>query len=140
MGLICTRPDATRDFEYSKGGSFKIGVIPRDVKHRISQFFIKDEDGEAYAEAVRYGIKGHSDLAFEDGTEVPLKMTKDTKERDIVASETIDIYHATEILVPLGCECLNKGAAVKWDALQEKVHSKLNQLATQNQEEASSAS
>ncbi len=105
--LVCISPDATREYQIS-GGVFQIGVLPKDVYAKI----VEIQKGKAFDKlwlAVQYGIKGHENLAYEDGSAVPFKTAKDSKGREIVAEETLQIYLATGIVSELASEAIRKG-------------------------------
>lgn len=109
--LICVRPDHTVDFEYS-GGVFKIGVLPRNIYAKYVDAGTKQLKGkmtgadmvDVQFDVVRYGIKGHSGLFFEDGEEVPFKTSKKRNGNEVfevVSDETLEIYYATGLLTAL---------------------------------------
>ena len=94
---------------------FSIGIIPFGKRTEIQSkayFDGKAESGDELKlvleqgyEFVRWGVKGHSGLTFEDGSEVPFVM--DEKE-GCVSAETMAVYAATPtLLVKLSSEVAN---------------------------------
>lgn len=106
--LVCVRPDATHDFQY-KGGTFRIGVLPRSIYAKFIDAGSKQLKGKAsgeemleiQTEIVRYGVKGHTGLEFDDGEEVPFRVSKKKLNGviyEVVDDATIEIYYATGLL------------------------------------------
>jgi len=118
--LVCVRPDHTVEFKY-QGGVFQIGIIPRTIYAQFIDAGQRQVAGKASGEdmlniqldVVKYGVKGHSGLEFEDGSEVPFKVSKSRlngKNMEVVADETLDIYYASGLLTGLFQKISSHGA------------------------------
>lgn len=101
MALITANPGATREVEI-RGAKFTIGIVPKDVYFDIFDMRGAGLNFEKLYKAVRYGVRGHAGILFEDGTEVPFETQKDAKGREIVNEKTMEIYLSAGVIVPLG--------------------------------------
>jgi len=102
--LVCTRPNATVDFEY-QGGTFKIGILPRSIYAEFVEAGSKQLKGKMNGadmldlqfKIIKHSVKGHSGLVFSDGSEVPYNQD----DKGLVAADTLDIYYSTGLLPDL---------------------------------------
>lgn len=109
--LVCVNPASIRDYE-AGGGVFKLGVLPKDIHMSLVQAGsnMKMED---LWKAVKYGVKGHSGLVFEDGTEVPFEAETDGKKRVVVGEKTLEVYLHSRLIGELANELILKGSGPK---------------------------
>lgn len=104
--LICINPDSTREYKVA-GGTFTLGVLPTDIYSRIST--MEQNQYDALLLAVKYGVRGHEGLQYDDKTPVDFETTKDTRKRMCMTDKMIAIYAATGLITVLGNECFLKG-------------------------------
>ena len=104
-----------------EGSKFKIGILPYGKRVEIQSLAHFNREGtnplqvqellkQSY-EYVRWGVKGHSDLRYSDGSVVEFKSEK-TKigevEYDIVSPETMEVYAAGSKLLSVLCSEVTK--------------------------------
>jgi hypothetical protein len=116
--LVCIDPAETRAYRIG-GGTFKLGVLPRDIYGRFLKAK-KDLDFEDFWEAVRHGVQGHEGLVYPDGKPVLFKQEKDRRGRLVVSEETMGVYHATGIVTELASEVFTKGGGPRTRRLMEE--------------------
>lgn len=111
MKLVCINPNEITKWEFG-GAEFDIGVLPRAISRLI---LCDGKDPQQNLDntftIVKWGCKGHKNLPYGDGSEVPFTTTKETlngKEYDVVSEETLDMYHASDIINPLAFRVFNK--------------------------------
>lgn len=104
-----------------EGAEFKIGILPFGKRVEIQSLAHFNREGgnpaqvqellkQSY-EYVRWGVKGHSELKFADGTPVEFKTEKGKigeVEYDIVSQETMEIYAAGSKLLSVLCAEVTK--------------------------------
>jgi len=117
LTLNCTDPNSTTEWEH-EGGKFEIGLLPRSIYAKfmgVSAKFSADAEKmnyedliEAQMNVIRWAVKGHSNLAFSNGKEVPFN-TEETeiggRKYTIVSDSTLDVYFATNIWSALAIKC-----------------------------------
>lgn len=89
--LVCVDPKSTIEVEI-EGAKFKIGVLAMGVQERMA-LVQKGRPFESVSLAVRYGVKGHEGIEYEDGRPVPFKTEKDADGIEVVSQETMDVYY-----------------------------------------------
>lgn len=112
--LVCVNPDATRDYEY-EGATFKIGVLKEAVALKVYELQNQEKPIEAILLACRYGIKGHSGMVYEDGSEVPFETETDSKFGSKVSERTMMTYWTAfpEAVSEMAGEILKRGEGPK---------------------------
>lgn len=115
--LVAVRPDSTVDVEI-KGVIFQVGIIPQHIYAKWIEIGTKMHSGkmkgeemlEAQKEIVRFGVKGHKGLSYEDGEEVEFaqaKMPIRGKVYMVVREDILDIYYSSKIINPLSTLIMN---------------------------------
>lgn len=113
--MILLNPKSTKEVQVD-GKKFKIGIIPFGKRTEIQSAAhfnkdLKDRDQvlglmqQSY-EYVRWGVKGHTGLSFDDGAEVPFLTEKEklgSIEYDVVSRETMEVYAANPKLLAELC-------------------------------------
>jgi len=115
-------PKKSKEVEI-KGAKILIGSIPYqkflEFRAQLSSFSradIKDTKENAlilynaHIDFCKWGVKGHDDIVFEDGTPVPFKTSKikfDDKEFEVVSDETIQTYIPDSLYVEIAGQVLN---------------------------------
>lgn len=115
-------PKAVREFTL-EGAIFKIGILPFGKRTEIeanAYFNSKAETREQLQsilrqsyDSVKWGVRGHSGLKLEDGTEVPFKMDE---AQNCVSEETMEFYAATPGLLAEISKFVQEMNYVKKDA------------------------
>lgn len=99
--MKAVNPKAKTEVQW-EGATFTVGMVPFGKRTEIeSQVFFNREKPEGPEQLralmqqgidfVRWGIKGHKGLRFEDDSEAPFKANEDGS----VSDETLEIYAAT---------------------------------------------
>lgn len=115
-----------------EGATFRIGILPFGKRVEIQSLAHFSREGadpkqvqellrQSY-EYVKWGVKGHSDLKFEDGTAVEFKSVKEKigdAEYDVVAPETMEIYAAGSKLLMMLCSEVTKLNYAQGDELKK---------------------
>ncbi len=113
--MLVVNPGSTKTVEID-GAKFKIGILPfgKKVEIQAAAHFIREKTNPEQVreifkvnyEYVRWGVKGHSGVQFQDGSEVPFKSVKEKLgdvEYDVVAPETMEIYSMSITLLSKLC-------------------------------------
>jgi len=110
---LCVNPSEKWDYEPPGGGTFTVGVIPKEVMVSVLDLMTKGNIIEAQWMACKYGVKGHAGLSYSDGKDVEFKIATDDRGRTVVSDETLEVYRVSQVCDPVAAECVSKGKGPK---------------------------
>lgn len=116
--FVCINPDEVRDFEY-QNGIFKLGVLTKDVYARCTDTRSRKTFDMSYL-AVKHGVKGHENLEFTNGAEVPFE-TEEVKGVTVVSEKTMSVYQSAGLVVALGNELMVPGTNLRIEQMLRQV-------------------